>query len=137
MRPVQLQDRDGNVFFSIELNDNGWLFCSWNGEITDDKVVEGGNALAKAVEDTRCPYLINDNRQLEGSWLSAMDWIVSDLEPRLRKAGNRFIAHILSPEFITKFSAVELEARLDQPSFKLFYDLESAENWMQSNMKAE
>ena len=127
---------DGNrTFYTIELRPEGWLYACWKGEITDDKVRQGGNLAISVTEKTQCKYLINDNSDLEGSWLTAIDWIEQELTPKLIKAGNKFIAHVLSPSFITKFSAVELNERLKKDYVKLFTTLEDAETWIKSKIE--
>jgi len=125
----------GKTFYTIELNPEGWLHARWIGEITDKKVQEGGKLIILFTKKTGCQYLVNDNRELEGSWLSAIDWIEQELMPDLIKAGNMYIAHILSPDFITKFSAVELNERLKKDHFKLFTSLDEAETWIKSKIE--
>jgi len=129
MDTIELMDK-GKAFFRLEMHPEGWLQCTWFGNISDKKVREGGIKMIEATKKTGCPYLINDNTQLEGSWLSAIDWIESELEPALRKAGNKFTAHILAKDFISKFSAIELEARLSRETLKMFYSQDEAEEWM-------
>jgi hypothetical protein len=130
-----LYDEHNSKYFTIELLPEGWIYSQWIGEISDEKVHAGGKMILAFTEKTGCAYLINDNREQEGSWLTALDWIENELEPGLIKAGNRLIAHVLSKEFIAKFSAIELEARLNKPSFKIFYELKDAEEWIQSKLK--
>ncbi len=135
MQSEILYDDDKNKYFIIELRPEGWIYIRWIGEISDEKVRNGGKMAIIHTERSGCKYLINDNRELEGNWLTSIDWIENEMVPGLVKAGNKFIAHVLSPEFITKFSAIELEARLGKQSFKIFYKLDEAEKWIRSKMK--
>jgi hypothetical protein len=130
-----LKDAGNNTFYTIELCPEGWLHARWIGKITDKKVQEGGKLAILFTKNTGCQYLINDNLELVGSWLSAIDWIEQELTPNLIEAGNKYIAHILSPDFITKFSAVELNERLKKDHFKLFTSLEEAETWIKSKIE--
>jgi hypothetical protein len=131
-----LYDAHKQPYFSIELTKNGWLYASWEGEIDENKVIAGANSILEASKITGCAYLVNDNSKLEGSWLNSIDWLIDDFVPKLAKAGNKYIAHVLSPEFITKFSAIELEARLGPNGFELFYDIEKAEDWIRQKIGA-
>lgn len=134
MKKEILYDDEGKEFYSVELKSSGWLFSRWSGEITESKVRQGSECLAKFVAASSCQYVVNDNRKLSGSWLSSIDWIEKELTPKLSNSGVRYIAHILSPEFITKFSAIELEARRLNFRFKLFVDLHDGEQWIKSIM---
>jgi len=129
-----LHDSNKKEFYSIESTQTGWILAQWHGEINEEKVKQGGLKSLEVIQATGCPYLINDNRDLKGSWLEANDWIEQELMPKLFKAGLRYVAHIYSPEFITRFSAVDLESRLQSIDFRLFSELSLAEDWIRSVM---
>jgi len=129
-----LHDSNKKEFYSIESTQTGWILAQWHGEINEERVKQGGLKSLEVIQATGCPYLINDNRDLKGSWLEANDWIEQELMPKLFKAGLRYVAHIYSPEFITRFSAVDLESRLQSIDFRLFSELSLAEDWIRSVM---
>lgn len=129
--PVILFDSDGNEYFSISPgNDSLWLYAKWSGEIKKEKLEKGAYAILDAIKQTECPLLLNDNRELKGNWLNSNDWLESDLNPRLYNAGLRYIAHIISPKFITKFSAVDLVNRPLATTLKIFEDPRDAKAWL-------
>lgn len=134
MEKQVLKDINGNNFYSIEMKDEGWLFSSWHGKISEEKVKAGGEKSLEVIQETGCPYLINDNTHLEGSWLESNDWLEQVLIPKLYEAGLRYVAHIYSSDFITKFSAVDLETRIQSIHFKLFSGIKEAEEWIQEAM---
>ena len=136
MDKIILRDETGYEYYSVELNNSGWIYSRWAGEITEEKIKQGGVTLVSFASESAFPYVINDNRELAGSWLSSVDWIEEELTPKLIEAGVKFIAHILSPDFITKFSAVELEARDLDFQFKLCSDLDEAEEWIKLKMNS-
>ena len=51
------------------------------------------------------------------------------------KEGLKYVAHVFSPKFITKFSAVDLEVRDLPVSFETFDNIENAQDWLRQKIK--
>ena len=126
----ELKDGKGEVYLTIDGSDEGFLTVSWKGKISLDNLKDGAKAVKESVSAAKVCGILNDNRELSGNWIAANDWIETTFIPELYAAGLRFIAHIFSPHFITKFSSIDLETRKLPIEFKTFSDPEKAEFWL-------
>ena len=129
----ELFDEDGNLYFYCEYNDEeDWIYNCWIGSISDDRVKLGGEMILEEIEKRNTKQILNDNRKLSGNWSESNDWLENEYLPRAAKLGMKYIAHVFSPNFITKFSAVDLSTRDLPIIFEAFGDIAEAENWLRS-----
>ena len=129
---VELRNEKGNIcFFSEYIQDKGWIYSCWTGEISDEIVKKGGLINLQMIERFKTCYILNDNRHLTGSWSESNDWIENEYIPQAIALGLKYIAHVFSPKFITKFSAVDLGTRDLPLVFKTFDSISEAEFWLQ------
>ena len=139
MKKLSLTNVAGNVFYTVEYDtDHQWIYSNWVGFVSVEDVKRGCNAGIDMIIQTRCPNLLNDNRQLTGPWRDANEWIAQDWTPRALQAGLKNFAHITSPNVFAEYSAKDLETRLDEISFvlKIFSDIEQAKGWLTSQVNA-
>lgn len=130
------KDKAGNTYLVIEESKEGYLYVSWEGKSKDDNVRNGADHILNALDKAKVSGILNDNRELQGNWSGLNDWIESDFIPKLFAKGLRYIAHIFSPHFITKFSSIDLETRNLMVEFKTFNDEDSAYGWLSSKVGA-
>ena len=133
MKKRELTDANGDVFYTVEYDaEQQWLYSNWIGYVSVENVKRGCDAGIEAIKETKCPNLLNDNRQLTGPWRDANEWIAQDWTPRALQAGLRNFAHVTSPNVFAEFSAKDLETRLDDLHFvlKIFRDFEQAKQWL-------
>ena len=134
----ELHDSNNNpCFFCDYIEEEGWVYSCWIGEISDDLVREGANLTLDLISETGSKCVVNDNRQLTGNWSESNDWLENEYLPNAAKVGMEFIAHVFSPKFITKFSAVDLSTRDLPIIFRTFVDIGEAEDWMRSQIKSD
>ena len=122
------------VFLTIEFDAaNQWVYNNWVGVLPTDRVIQGCQATIDFLRENRCAHMLNDNRNIIGSWNSANDWIAANWMPQVLALGLNRFAHIVSPGIFGQASAEEMVTRVgNQLEIRLFKDLELAKAWLQS-----
>ena len=135
---MELQDKNGDLCFYCEYNKKEeWIYNCWIGTISDNIVKKGGGINLELIEKFGCKYILNDNRLLIGNWSDSNDWIENEYIPNAISLGLRYIAHVFSPKFITKFSAVDLSSRDLPLTFKTFDNISSAQSWLREMRESD
>jgi hypothetical protein len=122
----------GKTFLSIE-HDVGrnWLYNNWQGLLSTAAVMQGCTGVLRVLEATHCPYVLNDNRAVIGSWQQANDWIEREWMPKALAAGMHRFAHIVAPGVFGQASAEEMHLRVGSRfEMQLFQDMETARQWL-------
>ncbi|GAC1367906.1 MAG: hypothetical protein NVSMB30_03240 [Hymenobacter sp.] len=120
------------VYLTIEFDKtNHWIYNNWVGVLPTEKVIQGCQATIDFLAQHRCAHMLNDNREVVGSWSSANDWIVQNWVPQVLHLGLKRFAHIVSPGIFGQASAAEMVTRVGtQLEMRLFKDLELAKQWL-------
>lgn len=107
----ELEDQDGNVFFSIEyLESNHILYASWFGYYLPVELVQQGALLVlDKIQEFKVSLLLNDNSKLVYPWDDANAWIEEVWIPKAISFGLKKFAHIISHDLFTKVSAEFME----------------------------
>lgn len=128
-----IRNANGEVFYEAKIDtSNGWIYLNWIGDIELDDIKKGVNAYLDLLSITGINRLLNDNTQYKGNFIEINGWIAEQLIPRGLDLGLRYFAHVLSPQFISRFSAVDLGLRVKPIEFKAFKTLGEAEKWLRS-----
>ena len=122
------------VYLTIEFDAaNQWVYCNWTGVLPTEKVIQGGLATIEFLRETPCAHMLNDNREVVGSWNPANDWIATTWMPQVLKLGLKRFAHIVSPGIFGQASAEEMVTRVGgQLEIRLFKDVELAKQWLRA-----
>ena len=120
------------VYLTIEFDPAAnWMYNNWMGVLTTEKVIEGCLGTIEMLRETGCPHMLNDNREVVGSWSGANEWIASVWLPRALSLGLKKHAHVVSPGIFGQASAAEMETRVGkQLQMHLFADIELAKTWL-------
>ncbi len=110
--------------------ENGWIRCTWYGNVSIGDISKGASKYADVLKTTRCSKLLNDNRFFEANWVAFNDILEQGTMRENVANGLRYMAHVNSPKFITRFSAVDLGTRVKEFEFKIFDKLQDAEDWL-------
>ncbi len=134
---VVIENAKGGIAFRMYYRAaKNYLFVEWSGYTVRKDIVAGGLAEIEWAEANAkrlgCTALINDNRQLRGSWETAVEWVRNEWSPRMRAAGFRRSAIVMSPDLFTQVSAETMAARsqVDTVEFRVFASLADAERWV-------
>ncbi|MBT9392374.1 hypothetical protein KLP40_04295 [Hymenobacter sp. NST-14] len=129
----------GDTFLTAEFDQqNHWIYNDWRGLLTTDNVVQGSLGVLHVLQQTHCPYILNDNRTVLGSWKQANDWIEHTWMPQALAAGLRYHAHIVAPGVFGQASAEDMHLRVGSHfQMRLFEGLEEAEAWLREMQTLE
>ena len=128
----ELTNSFDKVYLTIEFDEaNQWIHNNWVGVLPTDKVIQGCQATVDFLRDHYCPHMLNDNRNIIGSWSTANDWIAQNWVPQVLALGLRRFAHIVSPGIFGQASAAEMVTRVcTQLEMRLFEDMAVAQAWL-------
>ncbi|UPL48691.1 hypothetical protein [Hymenobacter sublimis] len=123
--------RDGS---SCELDfdeANNWLRAIWLGYIDPNEAYNGAARFLSALQELRCPYLLNDNSRLSGPWFDSVEWLSSVWGPQAVRLGLRYIAHVVQPhDLLDQAASLSSSPFGEQIRLQLFDDVVSAEEWL-------
>ena len=120
------------IYLTIEFDAaNAWIYSKWMGVLPTNTVILGCQAVLDFLRVKPCSQLLNDNRDVVGSWNSANDWIAETWMPQALALGLERFAHIVSPGIFGQASAAEMITRVGtQFEMRLFQDIEQAQAWL-------
>ncbi|MDF7810263.1 hypothetical protein [Hymenobacter sp. YC55] len=129
-----LRRGDGSVYLTIEYDqDENWIHARWYGRQTLGTVMDGGLTYLDLLRQTPCPKLLNDHRDLVGTFTDANDWIQQVWTPLIIKEGLRSIGQVVSPDIFGQLSIEDLKFRIsDQLDIYLFDNLEDTQAWLRA-----
>jgi hypothetical protein len=85
---MELKNSDGNVYFELGYQPEfNWGLTNWIGWVQVEEVKAGGMQMLELIKKYHIKYWLNDNRELEGSWDDANEWIANFWIPNVLKAG--------------------------------------------------
>nr|WKN39872.1 STAS/SEC14 domain-containing protein [Tunicatimonas sp. TK19036] len=130
---ISVQNALDKEFLHMDYNETThWLYTRWMGDVTLEDVKKGGEEILKQVQVHSCAKVLNDNRDVTGSWDEANDWIQQDWMPRMIAAGLRKFAHIISPDIFAAMSVEEMATRASGYEMRIFEDIGEAKAWLRS-----
>ncbi|AYA36454.1 hypothetical protein D3Y59_04920 [Hymenobacter oligotrophus] len=129
-----LRRGDGSIFLTLHYNHaDEWIHAHWRGRQTLSTVMTGGLTHLEMIRQLPCPRLLNDHRELVGTFVEANDWIQQIWTPLIISAGLRSIGQVVSPDVFGQYSIEDLKHRIsDQLDLFLFNDLEEAQAWLRA-----
>ncbi|KUG08568.1 hypothetical protein [Solirubrum puertoriconensis] len=138
MQTVVLQNSFGKPFLTIQWDQvNNWVYSRWEGLLSKENVEKGGEQVLEAMQATGCRLLLNDNREVKGSWSQANDYIAQQWMPKAKALGLRRFAHILAPGLFAQQSVEEMLHRVDgRFEMRLFGSLGEATQWLKAAQPA-
>ena len=129
---LSLRRGDGSVYLTVERNraDN-WIHAHWYGRQTLSTVMDGGLSYLEMLRQTPCPRLLNDHRDLVGTFIEANEWIEQVWTPLVITAGLRYIGQVVSPDIFGQLAIENLQTRIgDVLDMHMFDSLEAAQAWL-------
>ncbi len=132
----KLKNEKQEVFIEVEyLEQKNTLYSNWIGSyLSVEQIKQGGFLMLDEIQQHKCVLLLNDNRQLEGVWDEANEWIATEWLPLMIQAGLMKMAHILSQDLFAQLSAEFFEDNAQNVEnmfqLKMFNNQEDAEKWL-------
>ncbi|MCC2547843.1 hypothetical protein LJY25_15440 [Hymenobacter sp. BT175] len=131
---VSLRRGDGSVYLTVERNQkDNWVHAHWYGRQTLASVMDGGLTYLDMIRRDPCPRLLNDHRDLVGTFTEANEWIQQVWTPLIIAEGLRYIGQVVSPDIFGQLSIEDLKHRIgDQLEIQLFNSLEATQTWLRT-----
>jgi hypothetical protein len=122
------------VYLTFEhVESENWVHARWHGRQTLSTVMDGGLTYLDLIRRTPCSRLLNDHRELVGTFLEANDWIQQVWTPMTIASGLRSIGQVVSPDIFGQLSIEDLRHRIgNQLDIHLFDQLEKAQEWLRA-----
>ena len=122
------------LYLTIEYDElNNWIYNNWVGVLPTEKVILGCQATIDFLRENRSPNMLNDNRQVVGSWNAANEWIARHWIPQVLALGLKRFALVVSPGIFGQASAAEMVSRVGSKfEMRLFQDIELAQEWLRN-----
>lgn len=93
--------------------------------------MDGGLTYLDMIRQEPSAKLLNDHRDLVGTFTEANDWIQQVWTPLIIGAGLRYIGQVVSPDIFGQLSMEDLQQRIgDQLHIHMFQDIDAAESWL-------
>lgn len=117
-------------YLEIKQCNEDYIYANWKGYVTVFQVKEGCQAILEHMTNTGIHKLINDNRELKGTWTQAIRWLDNVFMPQFINIGLEKIAFIYSNDNSARYSLDRFLEVNDQYVAQTFENLRLAENWI-------
>jgi PAS domain S-box-containing protein len=123
-----------NSFITINYNEaNQRLDVDWTGFQNMESVQHGCLVLLKMLIKHQCNKIVNDNRNVLGTWSEAAEWVGLEWFPRAEEAGLKYLAWIFSNSAFSQLSAKKsIDVMTGSVVTQFFTDMQPAEEWINS-----
>ena len=123
--------------------DEPWLSIIWDRDLTcvyakfkafanSAEFRAGVMRILDAIKDKQAPFLISDNRKLEGVALEDQLWIRDTWVPQAVAAGIKRIAVVLASQGLGKIASEDIISQFEETTFvtRTFESLPDAMKWV-------
>ncbi len=128
---IQEVDRYQDNTITVTYSGNGCLSANWTGFQTFETVKQGCIRMLEMINRHRCNHILNDNREVLGTWSEASEWVEEVFFPMMEKAGIIKLAWIFSPSVFSQLSAKKsVDVAVGNITTQFFTDIHEAEHWV-------
>ena len=128
---AELKD-DGEVYFlAKKIEGKKYIYICWNGFVNEAKAKAGMIKELELLEEYNVSGILNDNTNITGPYPSNIfDWINTTWIPQVKSRKKLKIANLVSHQIFSKFSAQQLERKIEDVVYKNFENKDNAEAWL-------
>lgn len=124
------QDNAVTVSYQDEKNR---LYADWTGFQNIESVRRGCMEMLDIVNKTSCSKVLNNNKNVPGTWSEAAEWAGKIWMPMMEQAGVKYFAWVMSSSSFSKLSAEKsVEVTDSNITIEFFTDMQLAEEWIDS-----
>ena len=106
------------------------LDVNWTGFQNGESVKHGCKMLLDMVKRHKCYKILNDNREVLGTWSDGAEWVGKTFFPLLEQEGVRYIAWVFSSSVFSQLSAKKsIDVSVNNITTQFFTDISIAEEW--------
>lgn len=121
---------DSHISITVD-NANRWLYVDWKGFQDNQTVRQGGLKMLSVLQRTGFSKVLNDNRNVLGTWSDAAEWVGEDWFPMMEASGLKCFAWIYSHSTFSQLSADKSIDVLKGAVISRFFNEESkARQWL-------
>lgn len=125
----QLYEDDNLRVFYNKLQNR--IDARWTGFHNGESVQHGAMVMMAMLKANGCTKILNDNREVLGTWSDALEWVGKTWFPIVEKAGLRHFAWINSDDILSQFSAQKrADMAIGDVLLQFFSEIQSAEDWI-------
>lgn len=125
----QLYEDDNLRVFYNKLQNR--IDARWTGFHNGESVQHGAMVMMAMLKANGCTKILNDNRELLGTWSDALEWVGKTWFPIVEKAGLRHFAWINSADILSQFSVQKrADMAIGDVVLQFFSEIQSAEDWI-------
>lgn len=111
--------------------DRKQIEADWTGFQNIDSVKHGCMKMLGMINTHQCSKLVNDNRNVLGTWSDASEWVGEVYFPMMEQLGLKYIAWVFSPSKFSQLSAKKsLDVAVSKVITRFFTDIVEAEQWI-------
>ncbi|WP_158824962.1 ATP-binding protein [Mucilaginibacter lacusdianchii] len=108
-----------------------WLDVDWVGYQNLESVQNGCMHMLNLLQKNKCRKVVNDNRNVLGTWSEAAEWVGQEWFPMAEKAGLRYVAWIFSSSAFSQLSARKsINVMQGNVTTQFFIDMHEAKEWI-------
>ena len=108
-----------------------WISADWRNVPSRETVLKGCEEILTLLTTMKSSLVLNDNRQITGTWVGASRWVAEEWFPRMIAAGLRKFAWIESP--LCALSVVSAKSSMmknEAGIIRLFKSEHEAREWL-------
>lgn len=124
-------------YISVEYDSAHYIYANWKGYLTVQQVKEGVYRVLEGIITYGCGDVLNDNRELLGSWTQAIQILSTEVMPKMVAGGLKRVAFIYSKFPSARYSVDRFLEINDQYTGQPFEDYQSALEWLTENRVSE
>ncbi|OUJ68004.1 hypothetical protein [Hymenobacter crusticola] len=128
-----LLDGDGSCCTLTFEEADGWLRATWRGHVDAPEAMRGAENYLAQAGAFHCPYLLNDNVALQGSWFDSVEWLERVWLPQALQRGLHYVAHVVQADTHTDILTLTFpEPLVGVLELQIFHQVAEAEEWLRS-----
>ncbi len=127
---TEISYKDSSITILYNQQDDR-IEVDWKGFQNFSSVQNGCMKMLEILKKNQCYKVINDNRNIQGTWSEAAEWVGREWFPMMEEAGLRYFAWIFSPSTFSQLSAKKsVDIKEGRVMTEFFTDIGSAEKWL-------
>ncbi len=121
----KFENSSGVVFCTVSYDEaNACVIDTWEGMFgSQDNFKKVLNYVVGVIEEKKATKWLANLNRMNGSFDGSKDWIVSDIMPKVLKAGLLFQAIVLPANIFSKLSTRDAAAKIQNFELKQFDDI--------------
>ncbi|WP_207424133.1 ATP-binding protein [Desertivirga brevis] len=127
---TEISYKDSSITILYNQQDDR-IEVDWKGFQNFSSVQNGCMKMLEILKKNKCYKVINDNRNVQGTWSEAAEWVGREWFPMMEEAGLRYFAWIFSPSTFSQLSAKKsVDIKEGRVITEFFTDISLAEKWL-------